>query len=372
MIPHKSLIIIILSIALALSFLYVYNGKRIQADDFALGKENTSRSESWEGIPFTGHNIDDIVAIAHHYSLLKSDPGPKQQKIIAWFGNSQLHTINQYKRGEHLAPYWLRMLAPCLECMIPLGLSLSNANPQEEFVLSQYVAKKIFLSAIVLEVEFMGFREDGLRSEFSKLASDDLIDSLRAYPIGQDLAALKTGTTEKENDVHEKFGIDSAPQQEAENFLSNKLGEIWSLWKDRVYLRSRVLSDLFIFRNLVFHISSQSERKIIKPRYVRNMQALEYMLSCCRNAKIPVILYFAPIRPDKPLPYDRTEYVQWKEQIELLAKKYSASSSNLETLVPPQHWGSNFGADIDFMHFQETGHKMVAKALYSIIQEKTR
>jgi hypothetical protein len=365
---HISLVILLLSIAASLISLYIYDGRRIQADDFALGKENTSRTESWNGVPFTGHIIADIAAIVRQYA--NSDL--KNQKIIAWFGNSQLHTLNQYKHGEHLAPYWLRKLAPCPDCIVPLGLSQSNVNPQEEFVLSQYVAKRVPLSAIVLQVEFMGFREDGLRGEYSIIASADLVNALHSYPIGKDLAILANGGTNKDNDNQEKSGLDSYVQLNAENYLSRRLGEIWPLWKDRVNLRTTLLGDLFTFRNWALNIRSTSVRKIIRPRYQRNMRALEDLLACSRVANIPVVVYFAPVRQDKPLPYDRTEYAQWKEQVELLAKTYSASLINLEKLVPPQNWGSNFGADIDFMHFQEPGHKMVAAALYPLIHEKIR
>jgi len=369
---HKSLVALLLSMLVALISLYAYDGRRIQADDFALGKENTSRAEGWNGIPFTGHTIADISAIVSQYSILQSKPDSKEQKIIAWFGNSQLHTINQYKQGEHLAPYWLRKLAPCQACLVPLGLSLSNANPQEEFVLSQYVARSVPFSTLVLEVEFMGFREDGLRGEFSKIASDDLVNALRAYPVGGDLAVLAGGAAKKGDDVGERSGLDSVVQQDVEDYLSGKLSEIWPLWKDRVNLRASLLGDLFTFRNWIFNISSQSERRIIKPRYQRNMRALEDLLASFRDANIPVVLYFAPVRQDKPLPYDRTEYARWKEQVGFLARSYSASCINLEKLVPPQHWGSNFGTDIDFMHFQEEGHKLVAEGLYPVVQRVMR
>jgi len=369
---YKSLVALLLSVVVALVLLYVYNERRIQADDFALGKENSSRSESWNGAPFTGHKIADIDAIVRQYSVSKSDLDLKQQKIIVWLGNSQLHTINQFKQGEHLAPYWLRKFAPCEDCMVPLGLSLPNASPQEEFVLSQHVANKVALSALVLQVEFMGFRENGLRGEFSQIASADLINSLRTYPVGKDLALLASGMGDKGDDVNKKAGFESVVKQDVEGLLTEKLSEIWPLWKDRVNLRINVLGDLFTFRNWALNISSASQRKIIKPRYQKNMRALEDLLASTRDADIPVVMYVAPIRQDKPLPYDGVEYDQWKKQVELLAKSYSATFINLEKLIPPQHWGSNFGADIDFMHFQEPGHKIIAKELYPVIQAKMK
>jgi hypothetical protein len=368
----KSMATLLLSVVVALVLLYAYNERRIQADDFALGRENTSRSESLDGIPFTGHNISDISAIVSQYSVLQSTHKLKQKKIILWLGNSQLHTINQFNSGEHLSPYWLRKLAPCDDCLVPLGFSLSNANPQEVFVLSQFVAKRISLSAIVLQVEFMGFREDGVRGEFSKIATPDLVDSFRAYSVGADLAALETGATGDNGVAKKEAGFGSVANQDVEGFLTEKLGEIWPLWKDRANLRSNVLSDLFIFRNWALNISSTSKRKVIKPRYEKNIRALEDLLSSLRDANIPIIIYISPIRQDKPLPYDEIEYSKWKQQVELLSKSYSATYVNLEKLIPPQNWGSNFGEDIDFMHFQELGHKILAEELYPLIQAKIK
>lgn len=369
---YKPLLLVLLSVTVAFISLYAYNEKRIQAEDFALGKENTSRFETWNGVPFTGHTITEITALIRQYSELQARNELGQTKFITWYGNSQLHTLNQFQKGQHLAPYWLRKLSPCPDCMVPLGLSQSNANPQELFVLSQYVTKRLPVSAVVMEVEFMGFRQDSLRAEFAEIASPDLVNDLRNYPVAKDLAVLAEEATQKSRDNAEKFGLDGDLQQNTEAFLSKKLGQIWPLWQDRVNLRTNLLGDLFTFRNWALNIKSANTRKIIKPRYDRNMRALEDMLAHYRNANIPVVLYFAPVRQDKPLPYVREEYDGWKRQVELLAKTYSASCINLEKLVPPQDWGSNFGEDIDFMHFQEPGHKMVAKALYPLIQAKLR
>lgn len=363
---YKSLTTLLISVVLALAMLNIYNARRIQADDFALGKENTSRSESMNGIPFTGHTMAEIKAIVSHYASES-----KRQKIVLWLGNSQLHTLNQFKQGEHLAPYWMRKSTECGSCFVPLGLSLSNASPQEEFVLSQFVESKLALSALVLQVEFMGFRENGLRQEFSQIATDEFVNSLRAYPVGNELELLAKGDGKSEMGKT-KDPSGSTAKQNMEGFLSEKLGGVWPLWKDRGNLRSNVLGDLFNFRNWVFNISSASQRKIIKPRYEKNMRALEDLLARSKVANVPVVMYIAPVRQDKPLPYDSKEYAQWKDQVEQLANAYSAKYLNFEKLIPGENWGSNFGEDIDFMHFQEPGHKILAKELLPVIQAKMK
>ncbi|MBU3564459.1 hypothetical protein [Polynucleobacter sp. MWH-HuK1] len=363
---YKSFAILLLSIVLALIMLIYYEGKRIQAEDFALGKENTSRSEAMDGIPFTGHTLPEINAIVSHYS-----GESKQQKIVLWLSNSQLHTINQFKQGEHLAPYWMRNSPQCGGCFVPLGLSLSNANPQEEFILAQFVQSKLAVKALVLQVEFMGFRESGLRQDFSDIATDKFVNSLLTYSVGRELALLANNGKEVESEVKQGAYGESVDKG-LEDLLSSKLGSVWQLWEKRGNLRASVLGDLFEFRNWVFNISSTSQRKIIKPRYEKNMKALEDMLARSKADMVPLVMYIAPVRQDKPLPYDRKEYSEWKIQIEQLANKYSAKYLDLEKLVPAEDWGSNFGEDIDFMHFQENGHKLLAKELLPVIQSNLK
>lgn len=370
---YKQLTILIFSALLASLMLSLYNERRIQADDFALGKENTSRIEVMDGAQFTAHNVSEINSVINHYGNIYGAKALDQPrpKIVLWLGNSQIHTINQFKPGEHLAPYWLRKFNGCEECILPLGISLSNANPQEELLLSQFVKSKLKLDALIVEVEFMGFREGGLRKELSQISTANLADALRDSSVSKELEQLFDGDEgAKENNIDSKS--DGADKQEIENFLSESLGNLWKLWKDRGNLRSAFLGDLFNLRNWIFNISSASQRKIIKPRYEKNMKALEDLLAYSKASKIPVILYIAPVRQDKPLPYDQREYSLWKEQVEQLAKVYSATYLNYEGLVPGESWGSNFGDDIDFMHFQEAGHKIVAKEILSALQSRLK
>ena len=66
-----------------------------------------------------------------------------------WLGNSQLHTINQFQSGQHIAPYWLRQKAQDPSCFWPYGFSLPNANFQEFFILSSYIIF-ILLASILM------------------------------------------------------------------------------------------------------------------------------------------------------------------------------------------------------------------------------
>jgi len=100
---------------------------------------------------------------------------------------------------------------------------------------------------------------------------------------------------------------------------------------------------------------------MIKPRYERNMMALEAMLEDCHEKGIPVLMYVAPIRQDITLPYDVDAYHRWKQDLQNLAKQYSARYRDFDALVPGYLWGTYHENDVDFMHFQGEGHKLLAE-----------
>ena len=136
---------------------------------------------------------------------------------------------------------------------------------------------------------------------------------------------------------------------------------MWSLWDHRAGLRAELLEDLYYLRNWTFGITLTSVRKMISPRYERNMLALEALLDDCRENGIPVLMYVAPIRQDMTLPYDLAGYNRWKQELQTLAKHHSARYRDLDALVPGHLWGAYHEHDVDLMHFQGEGHKLLAE-----------
>src|SRR5215467_4315570 len=134
-----SLFRITLAAFIALSALILYGRPRIIADQFALGSETVSRIEYWRGRPINAASVPDTL------TLLKSKPDTFSKSVL-WLGFSQLHAINQYKDGDHLAPYLLIKNLNCNDCLLPLGISLPNANFQEYYLLANYIAKRMQLS----------------------------------------------------------------------------------------------------------------------------------------------------------------------------------------------------------------------------------
>ena len=137
---------------LMLGAVFLYSREKINANDFALGSENQHTAEATLGLNYTAASISDIKFIINQPITTCIDQKPL--KKIMWLGNSQLHTINQFQSGQHIAPYWLRQKAQDPSCFWPYGFSLPNANFQEFFILSSYISSATHIDAAVVPLVF--------------------------------------------------------------------------------------------------------------------------------------------------------------------------------------------------------------------------
>jgi hypothetical protein len=356
---------ICVAVFIALTALVLTAGSNIDFENLANSNQNTLSGESINGRVFTASDVRNIKAIL---DTLKN--GEKRDAInpncenIIWFGNSQLHTINQYREGDHLAPYWLRSIWNDRICIAPVGLSLPNANLQEFLILSRYAVVRSEVKLLIIELCFDDLREDGLRDEFSFLLSPNMEQEIRRSSLSADaiVKRLLTATKDTSNE-NSKSSLSGTIQEPIEKMLNSSISNVWYLWASRSQIESTLLVGLYNLRNFIFRINPTTVRKMIRSRYDLNMDAFRDIIEDYQKRKIPILLYVAPIRQDKPIPYDEKEYAQWKNEVNEIAQRYGAYNVNLEKLVPDSMWGSYVDNDIDFMHFQGPGHRLVAEAL---------
>lgn len=365
---------LILAVALALALLLAYDRHRIDAENFALGTENQAAFESWGGQRITASTPRDIIdLVAAHAGTAASASGTAAgPDRILWLGNSQLHTINQFKAGDHLAPYWLAERSACGGCLLPLGLSLPNASLQEHLLLAHMVTTRLSISGVVLKLVFDDLREDGLRDDLEPMLSADVRQALRRSDIGQEMLRSWDGRAKAGVTADKTKALDGFAQKYLEDRLVDGLAALVPLWADRANLRSRLLTDLYETRNRAFGITPSSVRRIIRPRLERNMRALAALVEHLRAAAIPLLVYIAPIRQDVTLPYDVGAYRAWISGIERMGRELGFRFVNLERLVPDQEWGSIHHGEVDFMHFQGSGHKQLAAALWPEVEHLVR
>ena len=371
---HKNILAEIVTLLtatmLAFAFLTYSASSQVDFDNLAKGEQNTVCGETYQGQAFTASKVKDIKTVIDKRHVDQADLPCKNLSRILWLGNSQLHYINQFKDGDHIAPYWLRAGHTNPACFEPLGFSLPNANMQEFLALSRYATNRMKLNMLVMEVEFMGFREDGLRNDFNEMLVSEVKDELRhSSPVAQDILKRYEGGSNNANEQEAKEALSGTVQKPVEQWLNDTLSSYWHIWASRPQIEGNIKLNLFLMRNYLLGIHATSTRRIIPIRYERNMAALRDILDDYRERKIPVLLYIACIRHDVPIPYLPDEYNRWKADVRKIADELGASFVNLENLVPANLWGTYVEGEIDFMHFQGPGHRLLAQTLEPHILE---
>jgi hypothetical protein len=361
-------ITLLVGLAIAIAGLSAYNRQKLDPEAFGLDPDSILAPESWGGVRFTAPyipNIRDMIEAQRDHPPQGNESC--RPTFILWLGNSQLHYINHFEKGEHIAPYWLREALECPDATVPLGVSVSGANPQEQYVLAEYVERRLRVRGMVLALSFNDLRDDGLRDDFSGLldASDQV--EMRRVPAGEAILARAQAVWQGRNRADDNSAIAGSIQWQLENMLDASLARDWSLWANRRDLRTLLYVDLYQTRNAVFGIKSTTLRRMIPQYYERNMLALDGLLKNASERRIPLIAYILPIRPDVPKPYDPAEYDAWKREVAAITAANNAVLLDFESLVPAADWDPPSG-NVDFTHFDGNAHKLLAAALLPHLQ----
>ena len=347
---------------LILFFFQPTDSKNQKFEELALGNENT---------PFfaenNGHKIhcQDFFDIANCLKdIYQID---KNNDIYLWLGNSQLHAINQYKSGQNSASLKLhKKLIKNNKYLITF--SQPNANLQEHYVLFSYLVNKFNIEKLILPVVFDDMREDEIRQSLKGVFTDKETEELLSKSdFGKRIINFYRHEYSSTNNDYVSI------QENSENFLESFFSSNFKLWEDRPILRGQLFNFLYQFRNWLFNINPTSTRKMILPRYKKNFEALLSILDLAKSKHIEPILYIAPIRSDLKLPYNLNEYNSFKKELFSLSTKHNFELHNLESLIPPEYWGTKDATsikkkkEIDFMHFQESGHKVLANKIFKVL-----
>lgn len=266
------------------------------------------------------------------------------KKKILWLGNSQLNGMNQPEINSKIAPYIVSEYYYNKDIGL-ITFASPNMNFQEYLSVVNYFLERLDLNIILLSLVFDDLREDGIRNELVK----------------------KEINQEEKINLKKKINL----EERIIFFLNQKIN--WT------QVRSQAQGSISIFlyklRNNIFGISPSSVRSIIKPIYEKNFFALSKILERAESNHIKTVMYIAPIRNDVDLPYDSKEYLDFKNTLEIKAKQFSSNLHNLEDIVPNNFWGEKMAtkhgiiSEIDFMHFQNNGHKILAKKIINILDD---
>lgn len=288
-------------------------------------------------------------------------------KIALWLGNSQLHAVNQLQPNQLNAPP-IAFKQLNTERIYLMAFSQPNANLQEHFLTYLYLNQQRKISHLILPVVFDDFREDGIRPELLKFAEDPQIqEKLSKSLIGKKIIKQRELTPNKNN--ADTAALDGTIQDQVELSLNNWFDRHLGFWQARADARGTLFTQLYLTRNTILGINPSSKRKVIKGRYEDNMNALKATLELAKENSSNVLVYIAPLRSDVEIPYIKSEYDRFKNEVQILTGEQGAKFVNFENLVPPHLWGGKDGTtlgektELDFMHFQADGHILLANEM---------
>ncbi len=359
------LVLMALAALLAGIILKVGFGGERNFDEAALG----TLTVGYEAKNAAGQCIHTVKQLEADMEDMLASIHPERETIL-FLGNSQTHSINQWEDGQ--VNYIERLDRQATKHNI-LCNSLPNANLQEMHLIASWWMSQIDIQQLVVPVFMDDLREDGLRKEFISaiLASDFQLEA--GVPlneeINRELEALRNPTEQAAETGRQ------TPQDVVEKRLNEALSARSEIWRNRPNARGDFFLKLYQWRNTLFGINASTKRKMIPTRYAANMTALDLLLTACNQRGIQALVYIPPIRTDVEVPYDVKEYESFVAQVEQLAHSRSAQFANLERLVPGPLWGLKGSTtaggepELDFMHFQAEGHRLLAEALAPLTLE---
>lgn len=363
---------VILPLFLGILILYFYQSQIRTASDLGLGAETVSY------FPRVGEMPIHVSSPQEGEALVKGWMVREQKASFLWLGNSQLHGVNQMKKGDaNCVKYLFDALSPYNKEV--LGISYPNANLQEFLVSTLYYTQRLPVKAVILPVFYDDMREDGIRTE---IRNNDIIRSIQGKAVYfeqvKNIKELKpVDTVESDAATADFKGIEETVQETTERYLNEKLDSSWGIWKKRADFRGNLFNDLYKFRNAALGIKATTVRKMIPGRYQANYEAFKSILQYCKDKRLPLIVYIPPLRNDVKPPYDLAAYEAFKNDVKADCGSFGARFLNLENLVPANFWGTkagtslfSSGAEIDFMHFQRSGHQMIADTIFHTLKHQ--
>lgn len=361
---YKSGIEIVISFALAFFIIVNFFHEHKNFENLALGIYTKAYFAKINNVPIHAmgtRNRDEII---------EGCKARDYKNLVLLIGNSQTHSLNQYKKGNVTFP---ELLADSLnkKSIDVIASSIPNATMEDFYLLYKSWKQDLNIKLVLLPIFLDDTREEGIQTEFyDDIKSFRLSDTNEiALNINEELK--KVGKAEVTNFA----ALNQTFQETTESKLDTLLDKHFFPWHYRPNIRGDFFNNLYKLRNTALGIDAKTKRGIIKDIYKQNIKALTYILDDCQKSNIKVIVYIPPLRNDYEIPYYRNEYINFKKEIAALSSQYNANFINIENCVPNKYWGfkgtRTFRGlmDIDFMHFQYPGHIIMADTLQAEIEK---
>lgn len=355
---YTRIIIYLFSLIIALVLLSSITSS-ISFENLALGENTTSYwAKNKNGNTIHFQKID--ASLLKKISSLQIT---KEDSVLLFLGNSQTHGINQFKSS-----YCNYVEAICKTTNHKiLAFSYPNANLQELYITFLYCLNNYNVKQVFIPIFLDDLRETGIREfYFSSLYNEEFYFS--RYPVRRELLISVNNNKSSTLDAFK------TPQDISENYLNAKLDSSLFIWQNRANIRGLIYNFLYKLRNTIFHITPNTVRSKMVENYNLNLFSLKWIIETAKFSQTKLFIYIPPLRSDLPSPYDPIEYTQFLNDLKIICKDNSdIIVKDFSQIIPPEFWGfkesTNFIDDqeVDFMHFNFFGHKILADSLRKYI-----
>jgi hypothetical protein len=365
--------IIIILISFVISILTI---RYLKVDEdfsnLALGKEtSTVFAKNVQGKTIHVSAIDSL----NKQIILHAWNSNGNKDVLLVLGNSQTHSINQIKTND---VNYLEILDKRISDRQIIGNTYPNASLQDFLIAYFYWKNVLPIKDVFIPLFFDDMRElNGINYDFYPLLVNEGFNFTDNHEL---LNKLNLNFQSKFEDTDSFKNEKKSTQEVTEEFLNECLNNNWySVWAKRKNVQSLIFSNLYLLRNYIFNINPSSVRNKIPERYFNNMTALDLIINDAVSSKINLFLYIPPIRNDVKLPYNLEDYHSFISEVKLKSNNYSSFIHfvDFSYIVPSKFFGFKSSTsldrnknELDFMHFQYSGHQILADSLLNFYNFK--
>lgn len=339
----------------------------LQVDPLRAAQHHRLSFQSADSGATSGLSADEM---RHASQVLERDRSTAEgAPQLLYLGNSQALAIMDRHPGDLTSPQWLQVLLSRRGSPAEVRLGALPNMTTEEAVVSLVAAHDgRRADALVAGVVLEEFRGVGSRAEVKALARrPETRDGIRKLlDANRDLraAASALGWAASAGDSEGSHGWTSALDAAVASAASR-----FPLIARRDRVRSYLVVKFLALRNRLLRISSTSARPVPDATFRTSLEMLELLLRYCRDRRIPVLLYLAPIRPLEPNPNLPRDVARFRREVPALCARYRVTCLDYVGLIPEKLW-SDYDDDDgaaagqrDFAHFTGGGHKLLAESL---------
>ena len=337
------------------------NLKGYKAGDLGLGIATTTHEAIW-------NKLQVSQSMGNHHEILDASKvfQKEYRNIALLIGNSQLHAINQYKNGDHLAVYYANKTAESRGLNIRyLQLSSPNINLFELLIYyMELLEEGIKPKWVVVGVPYRSYQLSGFRPQFL-----DNLAKLELEKFGLSPEALEFYTEALQKREISSPTVQKYPQDIIEDKMIAFLEDRWEPYQYRGNVRSKIqiLPGAIYQEYFVDGLLLTGSKYIIE----ENITYLEELFRLAVKNNTKVLVY----SPPDPLTNSKQDYVKGERELffsnmETRCKKYDhVYFEDFGNVIPDEMFGLNNHGWLDIFHFQDKGHIILGKKINEFFLE---